>query len=89
MEIDVRHIAKLSYLKIEDDEIGTYQKQMSDIIQMVEALPDQADFDAKPRVEDAMQLREDEIRPSTPRDKLLQNAPQVEAGCVIVPKTLE
>ena len=40
MEIDVRHIAKLSYLKIEDNEIETYQKQMSDIIQMVEALPD-------------------------------------------------
>ena len=35
------------------------------------------------------QLREDEVRPSTPRDKLLQNAPQVEAGCVVVPKTLE
>ena len=89
MEIDVRHIAKLSYLKIEDNEIETYQKQMSDIIQMVEALPAQADFDAKPKVEDAMQLRDDEVRPSTPRDKLLQNAPQVEAGCVVVPKTLE
>ena len=36
-----------------------------------------------------MQLRQDEIRPSLKRDQLLQNAPQTQAGCVVVPKVVE
>ena len=31
MDIDVKHIAKLSYLKIEDAEIESYQKKMEDM----------------------------------------------------------
>ena len=38
---------------------------------------------------EAMQLRQDEIRPSLKRDQLLQNAPQTQAGCVVVPKVVE
>jgi aspartyl-tRNA(Asn)/glutamyl-tRNA(Gln) amidotransferase subunit C len=33
-------------------------------------------------------LREDTARPSMPRGELLRNAPQVEAGCISVPKIL-
>ena len=35
-----------------------------------------------------MTLREDVVEPSLPRDEVLKNAPQVVAGCVVVPKTV-
>ncbi|MBC3515731.1 Asp-tRNA(Asn)/Glu-tRNA(Gln) amidotransferase subunit GatC [Neobittarella massiliensis] len=88
MDIDIRHIAKLANLKIEEKDFARYQKQMQDIIAMVESLPEQKDFDQRPDPADAMELREDIVKPSMPREKLLAGAPQVEAGCVVVPKTV-
>ena len=44
--------------------------------------------DLSPKVEDTMTLREDVVEPSLPRDEVLKNAPQVAAGCVVVPKTV-
>ena len=89
MYIDVKHIAKLSYLKIEDAEIESYQKKMEDIIHMVEQLPEMGNYNQKPKVEDAMNLREDVVQPSFPRDEMLKNAPHHVAGCILVPKTIE
>ena len=89
MSIDIMKIAKLAYLKIEDNEIEAIEKKMNDIIAMVGQLPDVAVGDSKPRVEDAMELRKDEVTPSTSRDKLLASAPQAVAGCIVVPKTVE
>ena len=40
MDIDIRHIAKLSRLRISEDELSGYEKEMSDIIAMVEYMPD-------------------------------------------------
>ena len=36
-----------------------------------------------------MELREDAVVPSYPRDEMLQNVPQAVAGCIVVPKTVE
>ena len=44
--------------------------------------------DLSPKVEDAMALRADVVEPSLPREEVLKNAPQVAAGCVVVPKTV-
>jgi aspartyl-tRNA(Asn)/glutamyl-tRNA(Gln) amidotransferase subunit C len=33
-------------------------------------------------------FREDEVKPSIPRELVLANAPAVEAGCISVPKTV-
>lgn len=89
MEIDIRHIAKLSRLKINDGELLGYQKEMSDIIAMVEAMPDIED-ELTVDPENAMTLRKDEIGENKiPRDEILKNAPKTVAGCVVVPKTVE
>lgn len=89
MEIDIRHIAKLSRLKIDDSELSAYQKEMSDIIAMVEAMPDiQDEITVDPN--NAMTLRSDEIGENKiPRDEILKNAPKTVAGCVVVPKTVD
>lgn len=89
MKIDIMHIAKLARLKIGADEAEKFERQMQDIIGMVEQIPELADDYADVDPAHPMELRRDEIRPSTKREELLKNAPQVQAGCVVVPKTVE
>lgn len=88
MEIDIKKIAKLSRLAIEPEREEKFQKDMQNIIEMVERLPEMGAGDLSSKVEDAMTLREDEIAPSLPREEVLKNAPQTAAGCVVVPKTV-
>ena len=88
MEIDIKKIAKLSRLAIEPEREEKFQKDMQNIIEMVERLPEMGAGDLSPKVEDAMTLREDEIAPSLPREEVLKNAPQTAAGRVVVPKTV-
>ena len=89
MNIDIKHIAKLSRLKIDDSEIARYEKEMSDIIDMVEQLP-QIEDDLLLDTANVMQLRKDEIsNEKLSRDEILKNAPKVVAGCVVVPKTVD
>lgn len=88
MEVDIKRIAKLSRLHIEPEKEEKFQKEMQNIIAMVEKLPDVPISDLAPQREDAMPLRDDVIRDSLPRDEILKNAPQTAAGCVVVPKTV-
>jgi aspartyl-tRNA(Asn)/glutamyl-tRNA(Gln) amidotransferase subunit C len=88
-EIDIRHIAKLARLHIEQDEIAKFEKEMNSIVGMVENLPEFSDTKIPLRTEDAMNLRPDEVKESYKRDVILANAPAIEAGCVVVPKIVE
>ena len=89
MKIDIARVAKLARLAIEEDKREKFERQMSDIIAMVEDLPplEDAEIGLNPGV--PMRLREDVVIPSLPREEILQNAPQAEAGCVVVPRTVE
>ena len=89
MNIDIKHIAKLSRLRIEEGDMEKFQTEMQNIIQMVENLPDVSDQSLGVDRNNAMELRRDEILPSMRRDVILQNAPKTAAGCVVVPKTVE
>lgn len=90
MSIDVKHLAKLARLRIEDEKLAKFEKDMENIVNMVEQLP-QLDGDASgldPK--NPMILRKDEIDScNIPRKELLGNAPKMQAGCVVVPKTVE
>jgi len=86
MEFDIRHIARLARLRLDDGEAERLSAQMEQIVEMVSSIPaldeDAADLDpANP-----MALREDEIAPPMPRGEILANAPQQEAGCFVVPR---
>lgn len=89
MEIDLQHIAKLAQLKLEEDKLAQFETQMKDIIGMVEKLPPLEDELIQVDVQHVMQLREDVVRDSLRRDEVLRNAPATQAGCVVVPKTVE
>ncbi|MCI8815225.1 MAG: Asp-tRNA(Asn)/Glu-tRNA(Gln) amidotransferase subunit GatC [Angelakisella sp.] len=89
MNIDIRHIAKLSRLSIGEDQVERFQREMENIVAMVERLPAVENQTLGVDPADGMELRRDEIRPSLRREVVLQNAPQSAAGCIVVPKTVE
>ena len=87
--MDVKRVAKLARLRIPEEKIAKMESDMEDIVRLVENLPDLSDKNALIDAENTMELREDEIIPSYPRDEILRNAPKAVAGCIVVPKTVE
>lgn len=89
MNIDIKHIAKLARLRIEDDRLDKFESEMENIVGMVEKLPDiQDEMTLDP--DNPMILRKDvAVQDKFTRQELMQNAPQVKAGCLVVPKTVE
>ena len=89
MNIDIKHIAKLARLRIEDDQLDKFESEMENIVGMVEKLPDiQDEMTLDP--DNPMLLRKDvAVQDKFTRQELMQNAPQVKAGCLVVPKTVE
>jgi len=89
MSIDIKHIAKLSRLRIEDEKLEKFEKDMESIVAMVDRLPDIED-ELTLDTGNAMTLREDKaVDNKFTRDELIANAPEVQAGCLVVPKTVE
>ncbi len=90
MKIDIKHIAKLSRLKIEDDKLEKFEKDMELIVNMVNDMPDVDSSLSLLDEENPMKLREDKaVTDKFKREELLANAPSVQAGCLVVPKTVE
>lgn len=89
MNIDIKHIAKLARLKIEDNQLGKFESEMQNIVNMVENLPD-IDDELVLDESNPMILRKDKaVTDKYTRQELMANAPQVKAGCLVVPKTVE
>ena len=89
MKIDIRHIAKLSKLSIAEDQIEKFEKEMQAMLQLVEHLPELEGSAIAVDTENTMELRADEVIPSASREDMLMNAPQVAAGCIVMPKVVE
>lgn len=90
MKIDIKHVAKLSRLKIEDDKLEKFEKDMETIVNMVDNMPDVDGPLTLLDEENPMTLREDKaVTDKFRREELLANAPEVQAGCLVVPKTVE
>ena len=90
MKIDIIHIALLARLKMDEQQAEKFARQMEGIIDMVDKLPAIEGVATGLDPENPMALRPDEAIPSEcRRDDILANAPQVEAGCVVVPRIVE
>ncbi|MCM1166830.1 MAG: Asp-tRNA(Asn)/Glu-tRNA(Gln) amidotransferase subunit GatC [Lachnospiraceae bacterium] len=95
MAIDVKHLAKLARLRIEDDKLEKFERDMESIVAMVEQLPEVSGDASGLDPEHPMKLREDvegagnSRSDKLSRNELLANAPKMQAGCVVVPKTVE
>lgn len=90
MAIDVQHLAKLARLRIEDDKLAKFEKDMESIVAMVEQLPEVSGDASGLDPDHPMKLRADiEGTDKLTRNELLANAPKMQAGCVVVPKTVD
>ncbi|MFQ9094852.1 MAG: Asp-tRNA(Asn)/Glu-tRNA(Gln) amidotransferase subunit GatC [Ruminococcus sp.] len=89
MKIDIAHIAKTFPTSYRAGENGQVRKDMAAIVDMVDRLPDVEDeltLDAA----HPMKLREDvAVEHKFRREEMLANAPEVQSGCLVVPKTVE
>lgn len=89
MSIDIKHIAKLAHLRIDDDKSAEFESEMAEIIAIFERLPE-IDNELILEPENAMMLRKDIAETDKfTRDELLANAPEIQNGCFSVPKTVD
>ena len=89
----VAGIAHLARLRVTEDELPMYAKDLSKIIGMVEQLKaaDTADVEpmAHPLAGQLQRMRADEITETDRHEKFQRNAPRAEAGLYLVPKVIE
>jgi aspartyl-tRNA(Asn)/glutamyl-tRNA(Gln) amidotransferase subunit C len=89
---EVEHVAKLARLELSEDEKVTFARQLSGILNYMDQLKtlDTTGVEPTATVLPADNIfREDEVRPSLPRDKALANAPDQAEGFFRVPRILE
>lgn len=88
----VRHIAALARLAIDETDIPAYAAQLSAILALVEQM-NAADTSALTPMAHpldlAQRLRPDEITETDQRELFQAGAPQVEGGLYLVPKVIE
>ncbi len=91
-EDDVRHIARLAALRIDDDEVETMRSQLSDILAHFQTLAE-LDTEGVPptgHTTDAHSvMRDDEEMPALDREQTLANAPFVDGEFVRVRPVME
>lgn len=85
----VEHIAELAKLGLTEEEKDLFSEQLSAILEYAEMLQ-RLDTDAIPPTAQVMDLcnvmRDDEVRPSLPREEVLANAPaQVDGYFQVLP----
>jgi aspartyl-tRNA(Asn)/glutamyl-tRNA(Gln) amidotransferase subunit C len=81
---EVRHVAELARVDLEDDEVERFTEQFADILDAFEALDEVPEVD---REEDlANVMRPDEVEECLSQEEALQNAPESEAGQFKGPK---
>lgn len=87
MEIDIKRIAELAALEIPDEKFAEFEKDFSEIVNMVSELPEYSEEDILPA---PMELREDITEEcSISREELMKNAHETVNGCFAVPRTVE
>ena len=89
---EVKKIAFLARLSINEEHINQYSQDLSGILHLVEQMnaADTDNIEPMAHPQDAVQrLRNDEVTEINQREKLMENAPLTENGLFLVPKVLD
>lgn len=92
VDIDIAKVANLARLALSDEDLATYQSQLSDILEhaeRVQALPTEGVEPTSHPLSMVNGFRPDEIVPSLDRNEVLREAPDAENGQFRVPRILE
>ena len=90
-EDQIRYVAKLAHVSLAEEEINLYARQLNDILGYMAELA-KVNVD---KIEPTFHplpihnvFREDEVKPSLPIEKVLENAPAKESSFFKVPRVL-
>ena len=89
---DVKRIAHLARIEVDDAEAQTYLQQLSGILGLIEQMQaiDTAGIEPMSHSQEVTQrLREDVVSETDQRELFQSNAPAVENGLYLVPKVIE
>ena len=89
---DIENIALLARLSMKEDEIPDYQKELGNILEMVEQINSVITDDISPLahpLEIIARLREDRVTETDQRDNNQKIAPEVDSGFYLVPKVID
>lgn len=89
---EIEHLAKLSKLSLSEEEKERLTGEMQSILAFADKLSALDTKGADPTMfaaEGQNVFREDIIIPSLPAEAILQNAPEADMQCFVVPKTVE
>lgn len=78
---DVRRVARLTRISMTDEEIGTLQAQLAKVLDHFQSLRQVDTSGVEPTghaTETTSVMRDDETRPSLPREAVLHNAPETD-----------
>ena len=84
----VLHVARLARLRLSEEEIGRMSSELSSVLDHIEKINELDLEGTRPTthvIELENVLRADEARPSWPRDRVLEGAPDVAQGGFRVP----
>ena len=91
-EETIKKIAKLSRIKVADEDVPKYADELTKILDWVEQLDELDVSDVAPMasvVHDELPMREDKITDGGKTKQVLSNAPESEFDCFIVPKVVD
>ncbi|MFV0561259.1 MAG: Asp-tRNA(Asn)/Glu-tRNA(Gln) amidotransferase subunit GatC [Enterococcus sp.] len=91
-EEQVTHVAKLSKLAFNQEELASFTDQLGKIIDMIELL-DEVDTEGVPFTSNVVEtinvMRQDRAHAGWDRDELMKNVPEKEDGFIKVPAILD
>ena len=88
---EIIHIAKLARLKITDNQLNEYKKNLQEIVDFADTINSVNTDDVGEMIsvnENYNVFRKDEIIPSLKREELLKNAPSQDEGMFRIPKVI-
>lgn len=88
----VEKIANMAHIKLSQEEIILYKKELNDILKWVRQLEEVNTDDVLPlsnTISLSLSTDNDEIKDNTSVDALLKNAPESKYGYFVVPKVIE
>lgn len=91
-EEQVRHVARLARLALDDTTVQRLTGELSTILELVDRMNERETTGVAPMAnpfDAAQRLREDEVTEGDEREKLQSGAPATERGLYLVPRVVE
>lgn len=89
---DVKKIAKLARIRLSDEDVAHYGREINGILKWIEQLQEvnTDGVEALASVSDQpLPWRKDEVTDGNIQEQILKNAPNASYGCFAVPKVIE